>query len=161
MPALKSSSAHVGGIDDRLCAQQVGARRSRACCSSSAGRERAGSPFSRCASSRSRKAASASATCRSPLAALRARSTAPLAGLHVGKDELKVDGLQVTHRVDAAVDMDDVGVFKAAHHMHDGVAPRGCGRETCCQAPRPGRRPCTSPAMSTNSTVAGVTFSGW
>ncbi len=51
--------------------------------------------------------------------------------------------------------MDDVVVIKAAHHMHDGIAPRGCGPGTCCPA-------CTlagtltRPAMSTNSTMAGV-----
>ncbi len=43
-------------------------------------------------------------------------------GLQVGEDELGVDGLDVVRRVDAAVDVDHVGVLEDADHLADRVA---------------------------------------
>jgi len=46
---------------------------------------------------------------------------AALDGLHVGEDKLGIDHLDVRHGVDAAADMRDVAIFKAAHDVDDGI----------------------------------------
>ena len=52
----------------------------------------------------------------------------------VAQDELGVDGLDVAHRVDAALDVDDVRAVKAAHDVHDGVALADVSEELVAQA---------------------------
>ena len=47
---------------------------------------------------------------------------AALQNFHIGENKLQIDGLDVAERVYAAVDVNDVGVLKAADHMNDGVA---------------------------------------
>ncbi len=42
-------------------------------------------------------------------------------GGEIGEHQLGVDHLDVAHRIDVAGDMMDVGVFEAAHDLHDGV----------------------------------------
>ena len=42
--------------------------------------------------------------------------------LQVAQDQLCINGLNVPHRVHIAFHMHNVRAFKAAHHMHDGVA---------------------------------------
>ena len=56
--------------------------------------------------------------------------------------------------------MDDVVVDKAAHDMHNGVHLADIGEELISQALALAGA-AHQPAMSTNSMVAGVYFSGW
>ena len=42
-------------------------------------------------------------------------------GLHIGQGKLSFNHLNIGNRIDAASDVDDVVVFKAAHHVDDGV----------------------------------------
>ena len=41
--------------------------------------------------------------------------------LNIGENQLQIDRLDIPERIDASVHMHHVGVFKAAHHMNDGV----------------------------------------
>ena len=41
--------------------------------------------------------------------------------IHIGKDELKVDGLHIPNGVYAAIHMGDVAVLKAANHVYNGI----------------------------------------
>jgi hypothetical protein len=52
-----------------------------------------------------------------------------LKGLHVGEDQLGVDRLHVAVRVDLAVDVRDVAVGEAAHHLRDRVGLADVGEE--------------------------------
>jgi hypothetical protein len=79
-------------------------------------------------------------------------------GRQVGQRELRVDRLDVGDRVDLACDVDDVVVFEAADDMRDGVRLADVREELVAQASPSTRR--RRAAMSTNSTVAGITFSG-
>ena len=79
---------------------------------------------------------------------------------HVRHDELEVDDLNVARGVRAALDVDDVLIIEAAHNVDDGVRVADVGQELVAQALALGRRPCTRPAMSTNSMTAGVYFFG-
>ena len=54
--------------------------------------------------------------------------------LHIGEDELQVDGLDVPLGVDAALHVDDVVVFEAADHVDDGVHLPDIGEEFVAQA---------------------------
>ena len=54
--------------------------------------------------------------------------------LNVRENQLHVDGLNVPLGVDAALHMDDVVVFKAAHHVDDGVHLPDVGEELVAQA---------------------------
>ena len=78
----------------------------------------------------------------------------------VGERELGLDDLDVGDRVDLAVDVDHVLVLEAAHHVARSRRSRGCWRGTGCPGPRPCDAPATRPAMSTNSTIAGMIFCG-
>ena len=59
---------------------------------------------------------------------------APVENLHVGEDQFQIDGLNIPLRVDAAFHMDDIVVFKAAHHMDDSVHLPNIGKEFVPQA---------------------------
>ena len=52
----------------------------------------------------------------------------------IGENQLQIDRLDVTDRINAAVHMDDVGILKAAHHMNDGVHLTDVGQELVSQA---------------------------
>ena len=56
--------------------------------------------------------------------------------------------------------MHDIVFSKAADNMEYGVYLPNMGEELVTQ-PFPRLAPLTNPAISTNSTVAGVTFFGW
>ena len=58
----------------------------------------------------------------------------PLDQLHVGHDELQVDYIYVARRVGAALDVDDILVVKAAHHVDDGVRAAYVLQEFVAQA---------------------------
>ena len=58
----------------------------------------------------------------------------PLQHLHVGEDELQVDGLDIPQGVDAALHVHNVFVFEAAHHVDDGVHLADVGKEFVAQA---------------------------
>jgi hypothetical protein len=58
-----------------------------------------------------------------------------------------------------AGDVHDVVVLEAAHDVRDGVGLADVGEKLVAE-PSPLDAPATSPAMSTNSTTAGITFSG-
>ena len=45
----------------------------------------------------------------------------PLQNLQIRKNQLQVDGLDISGRVNASVHMDYIGILKTAHHMNDGV----------------------------------------
>ena len=59
---------------------------------------------------------------------------AALHHLHVGENQLQIDRLNVACRVDAALDVNDVVVLKAAHHMHNRVALADVGEKLVSQA---------------------------
>ena len=46
---------------------------------------------------------------------------AALDGIHVGEDQLQIDGLNIPSRVDGAIHVDDVLILEAPHHMHDSI----------------------------------------
>lgn len=69
----------------------------------------------------------------SAFAALRVRSTA-LEVLDVRKDQLEVDGLDVTGRIDRAFNMHDVLVVEAADNVNDGVNLADVGQELVAKA---------------------------
>ncbi|MFQ9126504.1 MAG: hypothetical protein ACLR4Z_06570 [Butyricicoccaceae bacterium] len=77
--------------------------------------------------------------------------------LDVRKNELEIDGLDVARRIDRTLDVNDVLVVEAADNVYDCVDLADMGQELVAQtlallAPR------TRPAMSMNSTTAGVVF---
>ena len=41
--------------------------------------------------------------------------------IHVGKNQLKINGLNIAGRINGAVHMNDVFIFKATNHMNDGI----------------------------------------
>ncbi len=49
--------------------------------------------------------------------------------VEIGQHQLGLDGLDVGDRIDLALDMGDVAVLEAAHHMHDGVDLADGGEE--------------------------------
>jgi hypothetical protein len=57
-----------------------------------------------------------------------------LDGGHVGQGQFGDDGFDVGERVDLAIHVDDVLVFKAAHHVDDGVGFADVGQELVAQA---------------------------
>lgn len=59
---------------------------------------------------------------------------AALQNLHVGENQLQVDGLNIAYRIHTAVHVDDVGILKAADHVHDGVHLADIGEELVSQA---------------------------
>jgi len=59
---------------------------------------------------------------------------AALDGVHVGEDQLGVDDFDVAHGVNRAADVGDVAIFKAAHHMYDGVYLTDVAEEFVAQA---------------------------
>ena len=54
--------------------------------------------------------------------------------LEVSHDELGVDDLNIAQRVGRALDMSDIGVFKAAHDMDDRVAAADVGQKLVSEA---------------------------
>ena len=69
------------------------------------------------------------------------------------------DGVHALGLVDVLDHMNDVVVVKAAHHMDDGVALADVAQKLVAQTRALGLAPLTRPAMSTNSTMAGVFLS--
>ena len=59
---------------------------------------------------------------------------AALEDVQVGEDQLQVDDLDVAFGADAALDVDNLAVLKAAHHMDDGVHLADVGEEFVAQA---------------------------
>ena len=59
---------------------------------------------------------------------------AALGGLQVGEDQLEVDDLDVADRVDAVLDMGDVGVVEAADDVEDGVHAADVPEELVAEA---------------------------
>ena len=59
---------------------------------------------------------------------------AALQMLDIREDELEVDGFDVARRVDRALDMHDVVIVKAAHHVDDRVHLSDMGQELVAQA---------------------------
>ena len=57
----------------------------------------------------------------------------------VGERKFGVDGLDVGHRVDSAVDMNDVAVLETAHHVRNGVGLADVGQKLVAQALALGR----------------------
>ena len=57
------------------------------------------------------------------------RVDAPLQAVEIGQHQLGLDRLDVGDRIDAALDMRDVGVLEAAHHVGDGVDLADIGEE--------------------------------
>ena len=62
------------------------------------------------------------------------RGDALLEAVEVGQHQLGLDGLDVGDRVDLALDMGDVRVLEAAHHMGDGVDLADIGQELVAEA---------------------------
>ena len=158
MPPAKSSSSHVGGVDDGLVGQQrrrwtMQLRRPPGAL------ERCGRTCPRPALRRSRLKNSSlvPGTSYRALSGLLRLVDAAVDHLHIGEDQLQVDGLNVaaSGSMLPSTWMMFV-VVKAAHHMDDGVHLADIGEELVAQALALGWRRCTRPAMSTNSMVAGV-----
>ena len=57
------------------------------------------------------------------------RDDALLEAVEIGEHELGLDRLDVGDGIDLALDMGDVGVLEAAHHMGDGVDLADVGEE--------------------------------
>ena len=57
------------------------------------------------------------------------RDDALLEAVEIGQHQLGLDRLDVGDRVDLALDMGDVGVLEAAHHVGDGVDLADVGEE--------------------------------
>ena len=68
------------------------------------------------------------------LDALVERVEAALQAVEIGEHQLGLDGLDVGDRVVAVVDMGDVGVLEAAHHMRDGIDLADHGEELVAKA---------------------------
>ena len=69
----------------------------------------------------------------------------PLQNLYVRKNQLEVYGLNITYRVNAAVHMDNVAVFKAAHNMDDSIYLTDVRQKLVTQSfafARPFHKPC-------------------
>ena len=73
------------------------------------------------------------------------RVDAPLQAVEVGQHQLGLDRLDVGDRIDAILDMGDVVIHEAAHHMGDGVDLADIGQELVaeplalrCAAHQPG-----------------------
>ena len=64
-----------------------------------------------------------------PLAFFSSASTRFSKTLEIGQHQFGLDGLDVGDRIDLALDMGDVVVLEAAHHMHDGVDLADGGEE--------------------------------
>ena len=64
-----------------------------------------------------------------PLRLLLQRIDAPLQAVEIGEHQLGLDGLDVGDRIDLAVDVGDVAVLEAAHHMRDRVDLADIGEE--------------------------------
>ena len=117
---------------------------------------RAGLPSRRSASAFSRSASCAFASL-SPLLAFFSIAAARFSqALEVGEHQLGLDRLGVGDRIDAVLDVGDVGVLEAAQRRRRRRRPRGCGRGTGCRALRPWTRPRTRPAMSTKVSRVGM-----
>jgi putative MATE family efflux protein len=56
-----------------------------------------------------------------------------LDGFQILEAQLGVDGQDVRHRIDAAIDVDDVVVLEAAHHVRDGVGLADVGEKLVAQ----------------------------
>ena len=54
--------------------------------------------------------------------------------IQIGQRQLSVDGRNIVERVDFTIYVDDVFVFKAAHHMRDGIGLADVGKELVTQA---------------------------
>ena len=54
---------------------------------------------------------------------------APLQAVEIGEHQLGLDRLDIGDRVDAALNMRDVGILEAAHHMCDGIDLADIGEE--------------------------------
>ena len=57
-----------------------------------------------------------------------------LHGFQVGEDKLEVDGRNIVRGVDPAVDVNDVFILEAAHHVHDRVHLADMAQELVAQA---------------------------
>ena len=68
-----------------------------------------------------------------PLQGLLGLVDPPVQHFDVGEHQLQIDGADVPHRVHAAIHMDDVAVFKAAHHMNDHIHLTDVGEEFVSQ----------------------------
>ena len=87
------------------------------------------------------------------------RATGRARRSEVGEDQLGVDRRRCRRSVDAPGDVHDVVVDEAAHHVRDRVGLADV-REELVAEPSPFDAPGDQPAMSTNSTVVGMIFSG-
>ena len=47
----------------------------------------------------------------------------------IGEDQLQIDGLYITERIDASIYVNDIAVLKASYHMDDGVHFPNIGKE--------------------------------
>ena len=67
------------------------------------------------------------------------RSDTLFEAVEVGQHQLGLDGLDIGNRVDLALDMGDVRVLEAAHHMGDGIDLADVGQELVAEAFTAGR----------------------
>ena len=74
-----------------------------------------------------------------PLAFFSSGVTRLLEALEIGEHQLGLDGLEVGDRIDLALDVGDVVVLEAAHHVGDGVAFADVGQELVAEALALGR----------------------
>jgi hypothetical protein len=81
----------------------------------------AGLPALRCGNNFSQRASSAFAVLSPERAPFCTRSRRFLRAGEVGEDELRIDHLDIAHRIDRSTDVMNIGVLKAAHDLHDGV----------------------------------------
>ena len=69
-----------------------------------------------------------------PLGGLLCLVNAPVHHLHIGHDQLQVNGVHVPDGVGGALHVDDVLVVEAADHMDDGIGHTDVGQEFVAQS---------------------------
>ena len=85
---------------------------------------------------------------------------ASIQNIQVREDEFEVDNFDIAFWTDAALDMDNFSVLKAADNVNNRVYFADIGEKFISQTFTL-EAPFTRPAISTNSMTAGVTLSGW
>ena len=79
-----------------------------------------------------------------------------LDGFQVGQREFRVDGLDVVHRADLAGNVRNIVVLETPDHMCDRMGFANIGKKLVAEAFAFRGAPATSPAISTNSIVVGM-----
>ena len=53
----------------------------------------------------------------------------PIKNLHIRKDQLKVDCLDITRRINRSIDVDDIGILETTHYMYNRIYLTDVGKK--------------------------------